>query len=325
MFKHIKNYIPVAAALLSLGMFTACSDDDNVEQDEWTATYVYLQRTDFLESDSKEFSLVHTPLELSGNVNMEFSAKIQKTSNHDISVEVGVEGSENLPSTSYRFVDREGNTLSSNTLTIKAGQISSDTVRMVLDDLSPLAGIDGKITEKGCIKIDKVITDTPNTLVATNPKMKQLDFSVVKDKKRYVIMGNVPTGSVQVPLNADALTLSGANYYTDPKNLVDGNSSSYVLFYGNAEKGIQIDLGEERIVTAIQTDYLYSGYDSSNVTVMCADGDEWKEIGTLDVNGQTQIINLLGKPKSRYLYLRLNKWFSAWGYIYMTQLRVYAE
>ena len=52
MFKHIKNYIPVAAALLSLGMFTACSDDDNVEQDEWTATYVYLQRTDFLESDS---------------------------------------------------------------------------------------------------------------------------------------------------------------------------------------------------------------------------------------------------------------------------------
>lgn len=325
MFKHIKNYIPVAAALLSLGMFTACSDDDNVEQDEWTATYVYLQRTDFLESDSKEFSLVHTPLELSGNVNMEFSAKIQKTSNHDISVEVGVEGSENLPSTSYRFVDREGNTLSSNTLTIKAGQISSDTVRMVLDDLSPLAGIDGKLTEKGCIKIDKVITDTPNTLVATNPKMKQLDFSVVKDKKRYVIMGNVPTGSVQVPLNADALTLSGASYYTDPKNLVDGNSSSYVLFYGNAEKGIQIDLGEERIVTAIQTDYLYSGYDSSNVTVMCADGDEWKEIGTLDVNGQTQIINLLGKPKSRYLYLRLNKWFSAWGYIYMTQLRVYAE
>lgn len=325
MFKHIKNYIPVAAALLSLGMFTACSDDDNVEQDEWTATYVYLQRTDFLESDSKEFSLVHTPLELSGNVNMEFSAKIQKTSNHDISVEVGVEGSENLPSTSYRFVDREGNTLSSNTLTIKAGQISSDTVRMVLDDLSPLAGIDGKITEKGCIKIDKVITDTPNTLVATNPKMKQLDFSVVKDKKRYVIMGNVPTSSVQVPLNADALTLSGASYYTDPKNLVDGNSSSYVLFYGNAEKGIQIDLGEERIVTAIQTDYLYSGYDSSNVTVMCADGDEWKEIGTLDVNGQTQIINLLGKPKSRYLYLRLNKWFSAWGYIYMTQLRVYAE
>lgn len=324
MFKHIKNYIPVAAALLSLGMFTACSDD-NVEQDEWTATYVYLQRTDFLESDSKEFSLVHTPLELSGNVNMEFSAKIQKTSNHDISVELGVEGSENLPSTSYRFVDREGNTLSSNTLTIKAGQISSDTVRMVLDDLSPLAGIDGKITEKGCIKIDKVITDTPNTLVATNPKMKQLDFSVVKDKKRYVIMGNVPTGSVQVPLNADALTLSGASYYTDPKNLVDGNSSSYVLFYGNAEKGIQIDLGEERIVTAIQTDYLYSGYDSSNVTVMCADGDEWKEIGTLDVNGQTQIINLLGKPKSRYLYLRLNKWFSAWGYIYMTQLRVYAE
>lgn len=325
MFKHIKNYIPVAAALLSLGMFTACSDDDNVEQDEWTATYVYLQRTDFLESDSKEFSLVHTPLELSGNVNMEFSAKIQKTSNHDISVEVGVEGSENLPSTSYRFVDREGNPLSSNTLTIKAGQISSDTVRMVLDDLSPLAGIDGKLTEKGCIKIDKIITDTPNTLVATNPKMKQLDFSVVKDKKRYVIMGNVPTGSVQVPLNADALTLSGASYYTDPKNLVDGNSNSYVLFYGNAEKGIQIDLGEERIVTAIQTDYLYSGYDSSNVTVMCADGDEWKEIGTLDVNGQTQIINLLGKPKSRYLYLRLNKWFSAWGYIYMTQLRVYAE
>lgn len=325
MFKHIKNYIPVAAALLSLGMFTACSDDDNVEQDEWTATYVYLQRTDFLESDSKEFSLVHTPLELSGNVNMEFSAKIQKTSSHDISVEVGVEGSENLPSTSYRFVDREGNQLASNTLTIKAGQTSSDTIRMVLDDLSPLAGIDGELTEKGCIKIDKVITDTPNTLVATNPKMKQLDFSVVKDKKRYVIMGNVPTGSVQVPLNADALTLSGANYYTDPKNLVDGNSSSYVLFYGNAEKGIQIDLGEERIVTAIQTDYLYSGYDSSNVTVMCADGDEWKEIGTLDVNGQTQIINLLGKPKSRYLYLRLNKWFSAWGYIYMTQLRVYAE
>ena len=155
--------------------------------------------------------------------------------------------------------------------------------------------------------------------------MKQLDFSVVKDKMRYVIMGNVPTGSVQVPLNADALTLSGASYYTDPKNLVDGNSSSYVLFYGNAEKGIQIDLGEERIVTAIQTDYLYSGYDSSNVTVMCADGDEWKEIGTLDVTGATQIINLLGKPKSRYLYLRLNKWFSAWGYIYMTQLRVYAE
>lgn len=210
-------------------------------------------------------------------------------------------------------------------LTIKAGQTSSDTIRMVLDDLSPLAGIDGEVRENGCIKIDKIITDTPNTLVATNPKMKQLDFSVVKDKKRYVILGNVPTGSVQVPLTAEALTVSGAKWNTDPKSLVDGRSDSYVMFYGDTEKGIQIDLGEERTVTAIQTDYMYSSYGSSNVTVMCADGDEWKEIGTLDVTGQTQIINLLGKPKSRYLNIRLNKWFSAWGYIYMTQLRVYAE
>ena len=78
-------------------------------------------------------------------------------------------------------------------------------------------------------------------------------------------------------------------------------------------------------MTLVRRELLQLFYDSSNVTVMCADGDEWKEIGTLDVNGQTQIINLLGKPKSRYLYIRLNKWFSAWGYIYMTQLRVYAE
>lgn len=68
------------------------------------------------------------------------------------------------------------------------------------------------------------------------------------------------------------------------------------MFYGDNEKGIQIDLGEERTVTAIQTDYMYSGYNSSNVTVMCADGDEWNEIGTLDVTGTTQIINLLVSP-----------------------------
>ena len=47
-------------AALSLGaapFVTSCSDDE--EADEWNATYVYLQREDYLVSNVKTFNLTH--------------------------------------------------------------------------------------------------------------------------------------------------------------------------------------------------------------------------------------------------------------------------
>lgn len=324
MFKYIKNYIPVAAALLSLGMLTACSDDDNVEQDEWTATYVYIQRTDFLESDCKTFNLKHTPLELTGEKSMDFSAKVQKPSNCDISVDVIIEGSDKLPSTSYRLVDREGNALASNTLTIKAGRTSSDTVRMVLEDLSPLANIEEQDEQKGCIKIDKITTDGHNTFIASNPKMTQINFCINKAKKKYISVEDLPQGSVEIPSSSLTLTIDG-NTQGSSDDLLDNSNGTFVEFDSDEDKGIMVDLGEEKKVTAIQTIYKSSYYACTNTTIMYADGEERKEIGTMETWGDTQTFNLLGKPKVRYLYIRLNEKASYWYSIKMTMLHIYTE
>lgn len=322
MFKYIDKCMAVAVALLSACSMVSCSDDDNAADDEWTATYVYLQRTDYLESDVKHFAVKHSALGLSGDVSMDFSAKVQKPASHDITVKVAVEGSELLPSANYRLTDRQGNALASDMLTIKAGQLSSDTIRMTLGDMSPLESIDGSDTEVGSVKIEAVDTAEPHTLVATNPKMSQLDFSVDKGVKQNVEMGDVPEGSAEVPASSLSLTLQGTYWYGDASSLLDGTNNTYVLFYGSGEKSVTVDLGEEKTVTAIKAVWYGSYYAANNVTVEVADGDGWKEVGTTDVSGGTQTMVLLNKPRTRYLYYRINS--PSNNYLYMTQLHVYA-
>lgn len=323
MFKYTDKCMAVAIALLSACSMVSCSDDDNTANDEWTATYVYLQRTDYLESDVKHFAVKHSAVGLSGDVSMDFSAKVQKPASHDISVKVAIEGSELLPGTNYRLTDREGNALTTDVLTIKAGRLSSDTIRMTLGDMSPLDGIEGSDTETGAVKIEQIDTSEPNTLVATNPKMKQLDFSVDKGVKQNVEVGDVPDGSVEVAPSSLALTLKGTYWYNDASALLDGSSSTYVLFYGSGEKSITIDLGDEKTVTAIQAVWYGSYYAANNVTIETGDGSDWKEVGTTDVSGGTQTAVLLSKPKTRYLRYTINS--PSNNYLYMTQVHVYSE
>ena len=326
MISKITKYLPAAIMLLSMGWLAACSDNDDNGQDEWTATYVYLQRTDFLEGNVKEFEIGHTPLGLTGEVSMDFSAKLNKVADRDVSVAVSVEGSQLLPSANFRLVDTDGNALASNVLTIKAGQLSSDTIRMVCDDLSPLASIDNEDTETCYVKIDNVDTRAANTLVAKNPNMKQLNFNINKDKKRYIMLGSLPEGCSEIPASSLALTLYGASSYaSNPNSLLDGSQSTFVRFRVSGSTGVQIDLGEEKTIVGLQTMYYSSWYSANNVTIHIADGDEWKEVGTIDVSGDTQMMNLLGKPKTRYIYYQINGPVGNYSYIYMTQVHVYTE
>lgn len=77
----MKNFYKlILMAALSLGaapFVTSCSDDE--EADEWNATYVYLQREDYLVSNVKTFNLTHDAEGIGGDeISMTFAAKTQK-------------------------------------------------------------------------------------------------------------------------------------------------------------------------------------------------------------------------------------------------------
>lgn len=313
----------VAFALLTAGLTVSCSDNDNAEEEELKANYVYIQRTDFVESDVKDFVIMHTPVGLDGEVRMDFSAKTGKPAASDIRVHLAIEGSEMFPASSYRIVDAEGNTLSDNTLVIKAGQTTSEQVSLVLDDISQLASYDDEHKEYGNIKITSIETNASNTRIATNARINTINFCVDKSKIVYFTLGSLPKDCKEIPQSSITLKADGTWIDTDCNNVLNNSNDNWLRFWGSWNCGLQIDLGEEKTLTGLKVTYWNDYYSAQHFTLRMWNGSSWEDVVNSDYSGVTQQVTLYGKPKARWFYYQISGFASR--YMYMMQFHAYTE
>lgn len=78
----MKNIFQSLSIATLLGLFvpfiSSCSDDEKVFN-EWNATYVSLQRNDYLSGNVKKFNLTHDANGIGGDeIKMAFTVKTQK-------------------------------------------------------------------------------------------------------------------------------------------------------------------------------------------------------------------------------------------------------
>ena len=87
--------IMVAAVWAATPFFTSCSDSEE-EDNEYTTSFVYLQRNDYLD-DEKVFIITHNSITgLGGKVDMPFRVKVQRPTSVDVTVNLAVQTSEGL-------------------------------------------------------------------------------------------------------------------------------------------------------------------------------------------------------------------------------------
>lgn len=160
----MKNFYKlILMAALSLGaapFVTSCSDDE--EADEWNATYVYLQREDYLVSNVKTFNLTHDAEGIGGDeISMTFAAKTQKPVSKDIIVSLDVKSD-------AEGLDVSKISLSSSQVTIKAGQQVSEEVTAKVDR-TIFGTTDDKVSYSFSISIKNISTSNGNTTISSNP------------------------------------------------------------------------------------------------------------------------------------------------------------
>ena len=83
----MKNIFQSLSIATLLGLFvpfiSSCSDDEEVFN-EWNATYVSLQRNDYLSGNVKKFNLTHDANGIGGDeIKMAFTVKTQKAVSTD--------------------------------------------------------------------------------------------------------------------------------------------------------------------------------------------------------------------------------------------------
>lgn len=84
----MKNIFQSLSIATLLGLFvpfiSSCSDDEEVFN-EWNATYVSLQRNDYLSGNVKKFNLTHDANGIGGDeIKMAFTVKTQKAVSTDM-------------------------------------------------------------------------------------------------------------------------------------------------------------------------------------------------------------------------------------------------
>ena len=88
LYMYMKNIFQSLSIATLLGLFvpfiSSCSDDEEVFN-EWNATYVSLQRNDYLSGNVKKFNLTHDANGIGGDeIKMAFTVKTQKAVSTDM-------------------------------------------------------------------------------------------------------------------------------------------------------------------------------------------------------------------------------------------------
>ena len=281
--------IMVAAVWAATPFFTSCSDSEE-EDNEYTTSFVYLQRNDYLE-DEKVFIITHNSITgLGGKVDMPFRVKVQRPTSVDVTVNLAVQTSEGL----------EGKiVLSSQQVVIKAGEMQSEELTASMPDLSFLSGTEDAMSYTFSVIMESIQSTSQS--VRASSIYNALPATINKEALSVDnLKSGVPENSVLDDRSKWTLTLMDGVQGT-ASDLIDGNGGSDVAM-DNSGFWITVDLGSKKTVTGIKTQHWSSGYAPSKVVIYISeDGNKWKSMGDIRTSGSTQNISLKVPMDTRFL------------------------
>ena len=281
--------IMVAAVWAATPFFTSCSDSEE-EDNEYTTSFVYLQRNDYLD-DEKVFIITHNSITgLGGKVDMPFRVKVQRPTSVDVTVNLAVQTSEGL----------EGKiVLSSQQVVIKAGEMQSEELTASMPDLSFLSGTEDAMSYTFSVIMESIQSTSQS--VRASSIYNALPATINKEALSVDnLKSGVPENSVLDDRSKWTLTLMDGVQGT-ASDLIDGNGGSDVAM-DNSGFWITVDLGSKKTVTGINTQHWSSGYAPSKVVIYISeDGNKWKSMGDIRTSGSTQNISLKVPMDTRFL------------------------
>lgn len=293
-----KFYKLILMAALTLGaapFITSCSDDE--EANEWNATYVSLQRNDYLVGNIKKFNLTHDAEGVGGEeISMTFTAKTQKPVENDIIVNLGV-------ISDSKDLDANNIVLSSPQVTIKAGQQVSEEITATIDR-KIFSTIDEKTSFSFSISISDISTSNGNTIISSNLKT----LPAIINKAAFCNLKSA------VPADSQLWTAKTEWSFTFQEG-VENSSSNSVIGNGSndiATNGVPfwliVDLKVVKTIKGIQSKHWSGSYAPTQIEVFSSDnGSTWKSMGTLGTKGGTQNITFISPVETRYLKYQMLK------------------
>lgn len=306
-----KFYKLILMAALSFGVapfMTSCSDDEDA--DEWTATYVYLQREDYLVSNVKTFNLTHDANGIGGDeINMVFTAKTQKPVSKDVVVSLDVKSN-------TEGLDVNSISLSASRVIIKAGQQVSEEV-MAQIDRNIFAAVEDKASFSFSVSIKEIDTHNGNTHVSSN--LHTLPVEVKKSAFCNLKVGT-PANSLQWAANTEWSFTFQDGVENAGKNAIIGNGTGDVATNG-VPFWFTVDFKEPKTILGIYTKHWGSSYAPTQIEMFSSDnGSTWKSMGVLDTKGATQNITFIAPVTARYLKYQMLK---VPGRVDITAFKVY--
>lgn len=312
-----KNIAYIGLLALCLVGFYACSEDETYDFPGDSYNRVYMQ------DNSANYKIVHTPISSISNVDFETSLKCTQKASEDIKATVEIDNSmieafNNENGTNYEALPASAILMEKSVLTIPAGAMATiDTLSLELtDDQATLASLK---SENGyLIPLRIATTKGGSAKASTNIYTSYLIITVIEDKDN--VNDDATESDITGTLVADqsgwSVTTNGSiDSWGSPINAIfDGNKSTYCYISNSEDIHLDINMGKKYTFDAFTFYYSYWGdneYSSltDGMTVYTSDdGVNWESVGGITSSSKScvfyapitaQYIRLI-KPKSSY-------------------------
>lgn len=285
--KNIFQSLSIAALLgLFVPFISSCSDDEEVFN-EWNATYVSLQRNDYLSGNVKKFNLTHDANGIGGDeIKMAFTVKTQKAVSTDMVIALSAKSE-------TEGLDASQIVLSSSQVTLKEGQMTSEEITATVDP-TIFASIMEKTSFSFSVSISNVTTNDKNTVISSSLST----LPVIINKAAYCnLKSGIPSNSQLISNRAGWIINVEEGVEGAPNNLIDGKTGTDV-----ALNRFTVDLGEAKVLTGIKTNHWANAYAPREVEILQSEnGTTWKSLSSLAISGGTQNITFISPITTRYL------------------------
>lgn len=295
LYMYMKNIFQSLSIATLLGLFvpfiSSCSDDEEVFN-EWNATYVSLQRNDYLSGNVKKFNLTHDANGIGGDeIKMAFTVKTQKAVSTDMVIVLSAKSE-------TEGLDASQIVLSSSQVTLKEGQMTSEEITATVDP-TIFASIMEKTSFSFSVSISNVTTNDKNTVISSNLSI----LPVIINKAAYCnLKSGTPSNSQLISNRAGWIVNVKEGVDGAPNNLIDGKTGIDVAL-NNKGFWFTVDLGETKVLTGIKTNHWGNAYAPREVEILQSEnGMTWKSLSSLAIPGSsTQNITFISPITTRYL------------------------
>lgn len=291
----MKNIFQSLSIATLLGLFvpfiSSCSDDEEVFN-EWNATYVSLQRNDYLSGNVKKFNLTHDANGIGGDeIKMAFTVKTQKAVSTDMVIALSAKSE-------TEGLDASQIVLSSSQVTLKEGQMTSEEITATVDP-TIFASIMEKTSFSFSVSISNVTTNDKNTVISSSLST----LPVIINKTAYCnLKSGTPDNSQLINNRTGWIVNVEEGVDGVPNNLIDGKTGTDVAL-NNKGLWFTVDLGETKLLTGIKTNHWGYAFARREVEILQSEnGTTWKSLSSLTIpSNSTQNITFISPITTRYL------------------------